>query len=747
MADNDTDRGAEVKGEEAKSVLKRARDDWDRALERERDNIREAYADLEFLSGHNYAQWPEAQKRARDEQGRPTLQINTLPQFIHQITGDMRQMKPSLKFVPVDNGADEKVADLYGGLARYIENRSDASGVYNRAADSQVACGIGHWRVQTEYADDTTFNQELRIAPIEDGVSVLWDPDAVLPSKEDAMFCFVPVDMSKAKFKAAWPNATVTDFDDEKWGQNHEWITDDYVRVAEYWIKEPIKRTLALYPNGAIADITDDERAAAAAGLGGARIEVRDSHKVCRYLVTAAAVLEKVEWPGRMIPIVPVLGEEIRIGRKIVRKGVVRDARDPQRMVNYFHSAHTETIALQPKAPYLVTEMNVARYQAMWDSANAENRPYLVYEPDTKNGGAAPQRLPPPTSSQGVLDGLTIATQAQKQVIGIYDAGLGNRSNETSGKAIEARQREGDVGSFLYMDNFTRAIRRTGQIIADLAPKIYDTERTIRIMGEDGKIDLIEINKAQGIGDEAKIVNDVTAGSYDVVAVVGPNYTTKREQARDGMNDFLRALGPQVAPLIADKMAMAQDFPMKDDIAKRLRATLPPHILAMEEAEKQGMDPEEARRMALEQQQPPPDPKLIKVQADSELAMQKMQAEHALKVQELEMQMMQMAQAAQQQQDQLRADMMKAIMDVQAKVEVAQINVGVGMHKTIVDAATNQTGAMIDADLAREKMAADERAKDADRQANFAVAKHKTDSAAETARYAADKRKSGRANA
>jgi hypothetical protein len=730
VADYDTSRGSATKTGK-KDILAKARADWDRAMERERENVKEAYADLEFLSGHNYSQWPQKQKKDRDDQGRPTLQINTLPQFVHQITGDMRQMKPALKFVPVDSGSDEKVADLYGGLARYIENRSDATAVYSRAADSQVACGIGHWRVLTEYADDSTFNQEIRIAPIEDGVAVLWDPDATYPSKEDANFCFVPVDMSLAAFKETYPEASPASFDDEKWTENVHWLTDDYVRVAEYWVRKPIKRTLALTQDGRIIDLTGQEDikvAAAVMQLQGARIEERDSYKICRYLISASDVLDEVDWPGRLIPVVPVIGQETRIGRKLIRKGVVRDARDPQRMINYFHSAHTETIALQPKAPFMVTEINVAKYQQLWEQANTQNLPYLVYEPDTKNGGAAPQRMPPPVSSQGVLDGLELATLAQKQVIGIYDAGLGQRSNETSGKAIEARERSGDVGSFLYLDNFSRAIRRTGQIIADLAPHVYDTERTIRIMGEDGKVDLIEINKAEGIGDQAKIINDVTTGSYDVVAVVGPSYTTKREQARDGMNEFLRAI-PTVAPLIADKMAKAQDFPMADDIAKRIRATLPPHILAMEEAEKQGMDPEQARQAAMEQMKPPPDPAVMKVQADAELKQAQMQADQQTALQEMQLKMMEMQAQHQQAQDQLRADMQKALMEVQAKIEVAQINAGVGMHKSIVDAATNQYGAMIDAEQAAQE-----------RDTRLAVETHKTNTAAETARYAADKR-------
>ena len=681
MTDSDTSRDADDTshdGKGDKDILAQARKDWDAAEQRERHNIRLAYEDLEFLAGDELSQWPSRQRKERENDGRPTLQINQLPQFVHQITGDIRQLRPSIKVVPVDSAADEQIADLRGGLIRYIENRSDASAIYFRAADSQVACGIGHWRVATEYADSSTFNQEIRIAPIEDGVAVLWDPDAVLPTREDSRFCFVPVDMSRNAFEAAYPGVTPSAFDDENWAHNSSWLSDDHVRVAEYWVKKPAKKLLALGLDGAIADITDaDDTVIARTRAEGARIEERDSTQVCRYLVTASDVLEgPEEWPGRFIPIVPVVGEEIRIGRKLIRNGVIRHAKDPQRMSNYFHSAHTETVALQPKAPFLVTETNVAKYQSTWEQANTKNFPYLPYEPDTKNGGAAPQRVQPPVSSQGILDGLTMAREDLRAVIGIYDAGLGRPSNETSGKAILARQREGDVGSYLYIDNFARAVRQTGNIINDLIPHVYDTERTIRIMGEDGKIDVMAINKAQGIdpaSGDTLFAHDITAGSYDVVATMGPSYTTRREEARDGMTSFIQA-APQTAPLILDLIAKAQDWPMAEDIGKRMRATLPPKILQLEAMEKQGATPEQIDQFLAQQPEPPPDPKLVKVQQDGQFAMAKMQAEQQAAMAALQLELRRMTEDSKRAQDELMAKLQAILVDAKTRIEVAQIN-------------------------------------------------------------------------
>lgn len=604
MADSDTNRAAGKSGDD--SILAEARKRYSRAMDKERANISAAYEDLEFLAGAGLSQWDASAKK--DREGRPTLQVNQLPQFVHQVTGDIRQMKPSIKVVPVDDQADPKLAEIRGGMIRYIENRSDAPGIYFQAADSQVAAGIGHWRVLAEYADDTTFEQELRIAGVDDGVSVLWDPDAKLLTREDAKFCFVPIDYSSDLFKELWPNANPASLDEaiRDWNYYSDWVSSDTVRVAEYWVKKPAKFKLALTPDGQTINLTDEpdaEQLLAAKFPQGVRLEERESYKVCRYLITASQILEGPdEWMGRFIPIVPVIGEEVRIGPKVIRKGIVRDAKDPQRMYNYFRSAQTEVVALQPKAPFLVTEVNVAKYQTVWNEVNRQNYPYLPWTPDPKNGNAPPTRVAPAVSSQGVDEGVSQANEDLRRVIGIYDASLGAKSNETSGKAILARQREGDTGTYVFIDNFNRAVRHTGKILIDLIPHVYDTQRTIRIMGEDGKLDLMKINQEidqsgqpiMGQDGNPAVLNDMGVGAYDVVAEMGPSYATKREESREGMTAFMQAV-PDAAPLMLDLYAKAQDWPMADKFAKRFRAALPPAVAQAEELEEQGASPEEIK--------------------------------------------------------------------------------------------------------------------------------------------------------
>src|SRR6185312_11087220 len=436
------------------AILKLARERWSRAMERERQNIKLAYDDLDFMAGN---QWPPEVAAARNAESRPVLTNNQMPQFVHQVTGDIRKMSPAIRVVGVDDQADPKLADLREGMIRYIENRSDATGIYFKAADSQVACGIGHARVTTEYADDTTFEQEIRIDGVDDQVAVLWDTDAKRITREDAQWCFVPVDHSHDYFKAHWPDASMAEFEDVKnWQYYSDWRTDQIIRVAEYWTKKPKTLTLALTETGETIDCTEDDdfeggltadEKLQLCKANKARIEKRESYTICRYLLTVNDVLESSEWMGRFIPIVPFVGEEVRVGRLVIRRGIIREAKDAQRQYNYFTSAHTEVVALQPKAPWLLTETNIGKYQSMWEQANTKNFPYLLWTPDPKNGNKEPSRVPPPVNSQGIDTGLELANENMRRIIGIYDASLGAKSNETSGVAIRQREEQGDTGT------------------------------------------------------------------------------------------------------------------------------------------------------------------------------------------------------------------------------------------------------------------------------------------------------------
>lgn len=644
-------------------ILKQALEDYDNAYMFQRSNIEDAYEDLRFRRGRPEDQWTQEALKIRGD--RPCLTINGIPQFIRQVTGDMRQMRPAIKVNPVDSRGDPKTAEVMAGMMRYIENRSFAKHIYTTGADSQVTSGIGHWQVTSEYASNTTFNQELRIVGIEDSVAVLWDPDSVLPTREDAMFCHVPVDISRNKFKKQWPEATAEGFAYEFSHAAEGWYSNDSVRVSAYWVKKPIKRSLVLMPDGAIDDITEQVKGYDKTTLSsamqfykskGMRLEQRDGFQVCRYLVTANEILETTEWPGPDIPIVPVLGEEVRIGREVYRHGVVRYARDPQRMVNYYASADAELTALQPKAPYMATLKQVENHLDLWEQANTANLPYLLYDADPLAGGP-PQRVAPPQASQAIQLGKAQALEDMKRVIGIYDAGLGQKSNETSGVAINARDRQSDTGTFVYIDNFNMAIQRTGQILLGLIPYIYDTERRIRIIGSDGTEDMVDINKPIMEGGQEKVQHDVTVGSYDVTLDVGPSFSTRRQEAQEGMKAFLQAF-PEAAPVIGDLYAKGQDWQYASEIAERLQAVLPPPIQQLLEKNKLANNPNAE-----------PDPEQIQRQQE----MQKQQQAQDAQIQAALQEVMAKAQQATANAAKADADAEKAKVELErAKVELAK---------------------------------------------------------------------------
>lgn len=619
--------------------------EYERGWEREHTNIDEAYDDLRFRRGRQSDQWDplDLEKRA----GRPCHVNNKIPQFIRQVTGDQRKMRPAIQVVPTDSGADQDVADVRSGIIRYVENRSHAKWVYNQAGDSQVACGIGHWQVETEYAHAGTFNQELRVSLIEDGVAVIWDADSKLLTREDANHCFVPDDRTVAAFSRDWPDAAVDGFNVSMAGTGKtsafdSWSHEDYIRQVVYWKKKPYKRMLALMADGSVMDLSEktehltpaEKKQFIREGKSrGVRIEMRDSYQICRYLMTAAEILEEKSWKGMHIPVIPIIGEETRIQRDVHRQGLVRPVKDLQRMVNYYASSETEVVALQPKAPFLGTKKMFQDRYDLWDTANSENHPFLEYTPDALVPGGKPERIKPPVASEAIQQGAINAANDMKAVLGIYSESLGDKSNAHSGVAIKERDMQADTGTFLYIDNMALAIMRTGTIIDDLATHVYDTERQMRIIGNDGKAALVNLNKVAMTEGKAVVENDLSVGAYDVTMEQGPSYQTKREESRDGMMEFIKSV-PNAAGLIGDLIAQNQDWNNAKEIGERLQEMLPPPIKAKLQAE------QAAREQASGKPPKPPSPQQQQAMAQQQQAEQQ---QKALQDQEIQLKMAEQA--------------------------------------------------------------------------------------------------------
>jgi Phage P22-like portal protein len=586
--------------EEHKELLEQFEHDW----QADRHNREDGLEDLEFAAGN---QWLDSVRQAREAAGRPVITINKTGQFIRQVSGELRQSEPSIEFVPVDGQTDPHIAEIYQGIMRQIEYRSAASAAYAWGAEQAITCGIGHWRICTEYANDDTFDQDIKIKRIMDPFSVVWDAGATEIDRRDASHCFVTEWLTKDQYKKEYK--TKTEPDDFPSGMTNSqnflyWNTEDRIRVASRWYKVPMKRKLGLLDTGETVDLT--QLGAVAKFLNVVRTRDVQGFKVMHQKLSGDAILSEEEWAGAHIPIIPIIGNEVCIDGRMIRFGVVRWMKDPARLYNYFRSASAELTALQPKAPYLVPFESIEGLENWWSKANTENLPYLPYKLSKDAPNARPTREPPPQASAAMYQESSIADADMNATTGIYPASLGQRSNETSGKAILARQREGDTGTFVYFDNFNHAIRWTGEQCADLIAKIYDGERQVRILGADETEQMAVINKSVQTPFGPAIINDISQAKFDVRVKTGPSFASAREQGKQALSELMQAQ-PQLMPIMGDLYFEVQDFPGAKKIAERFKKTMQPGLISEQEggAPQPQPDPmlEMAQRVALLEKQ------------------------------------------------------------------------------------------------------------------------------------------------
>lgn len=600
-------------------LLRLARDRFELCQEGEADIREKADKDIKFDNGE---QWEK--EELSDRKGRPCPVINKVAGTNKQILGDARQNRPKIKVRPVDSGSDPFLAEVFTGLIRNIENVSDAESAYDYGHECAVRGGYGHWRVLTEYEDDS-FDQQIKIKRLHNPFSVYFDPASVEQDYSDAKYCFITDELTKEEFEAQYPDADQVDWENTEQAAL-SWIEGKKIRIAEYWWKEPVKRHLFELADGRVIEIKKPEifdqpetppsqqmdpatgQIVEIPGQPASRWVFGDGmpeplqfrreravkgEQIKWAKLTGSQVLEgPQDWAGKYIPVVRELGEEVWIDGQRVLRSATRHAMDPQRLYNWGAANAIEVLAMGPKQPYLVTAKQVEGYEQEWSRAFRRPAPYLTYNSDPTAGGI-PQRQSLDVSTNGITGFLMVASDDIKSTTGLFDASLGKQGNETSGRAIIARQREGDTATYVFADNQAKAIRYTGKILVDLIPRIYDTERVVRLMGDD-------LKKSMGQGEQQQqitvapdgmsawvkvniidpatgkvIANDLSYGKYDVVVDAGPGYMTRRMEAADAMVQ-LAQIAPQALPVLIPRIAKNLDWPDAIEISEEIKQLAQP---------------------------------------------------------------------------------------------------------------------------------------------------------------------------
>lgn len=591
--------------------LKDMRDEYRLDLKFEKENREQALEDKKFTAGEH---WDPVVLQHR--KGLPCLVINSVPQFIAQLVGDWRENKRGIKVLPMEEG-DKDLSDIRADLIRSIETQSRADRVYDSAFESAVQCGDGAFRVAVEYAKDDVFDQDIFIRPIEDSLSVVWDRLSVDPTGRDARHCFVDDLIPEKDFKLKWPKASPSELSDREYSlmRTEGWIETDGVRITEYWRLIERDRLLCLFEDNSIRFVDDNlEELTQKHGM-----PVRSRVAPCTYaqmhLVTGYDILSgPYEYRLNRLPIIRMSGRVINLAGKRVRYGIVRFMKDSVRLRNFWRSVAAEQLGYAPKAQWIAPESAVEGREDEFRKAHLSRDPLLVYNDDAS---APPERVNPPVMQTALHNEAEINVQDMKDVTGIHDASLGIKSNETSGRAINARQREGDIASITYYDNGNAAVLEAGDVVNQLISQIYDGTRIIRIIGEDEKLKFLKINDPNDPRSP-----DLSVGKYDVALSSGANYTTRRMEAAQAMMDAVQ-VWPQMLEVAGDLVAKAQDWPGADDLAERLKKTIPQQFLDKED--QIGPDPQ-LQQLQMEIQALMQENQMLKT--DKSIEIEKLQIEH-----------------------------------------------------------------------------------------------------------------------
>jgi len=636
---------AKKKTEDAKALLLEARTRYQQCVQFEDANRRHYREDMRFIHVPG-EQWDATSKSERGKD-RPMYEFNHTRVTAKNVINEMRANRPTAKFRATED-SDKPIAEAREGIAKNICSQSDFDSIRDYAAEHQVGGGFAAWRVDTKYVSDDSFDQDIVLAPFHDPLCVYADYACQDPLKRDANYWFIATQITRAAYEQKYGNKEVVEFTRDETVDLDEVNEDERVWVAEYWKKVPQERHLCQLSDGTVIDKLD-EKNAIPDGVTVVNERRFMGTKIVQYVISDVSILEGPnDWAGSDFPFVIIYGDYVVVEGKPQWCGVARYMKDPQRAHNWAMTSVFESIAKAGEEFTWVTAKQAENQAQHWADADRKNLKYRLYNADPQSGGP-PQRSGEPQVPVALIQAAQMSTDEMKASSGIFDASIGNQSNETSGRAIANRAAQGRIATFNFQDNMLKGVRRTYEILNNLIPKIYDTRRSIRILGEDGTEKFVQINDG---------VNDLNRGKYDLTITAGPSFATQRMEAAEAYVGLAQG-NPQVMASAGDLIFKSMDLPFSDQIAERLRLTLPPPIQA-----------------AINKDKPIP--------PEAQAAL--MQAEQAMQQVQMQGQMVQQA-AEEAQQQKGEAD--KAVNDVklqvaQLKIQEAHLAVDVANFKALV---------------------------------------------------------------
>jgi hypothetical protein len=566
---------------DTKKLLEEARERYPKTISCDEDNRTKAREDIKFVNVAG-AMWDDATRKERGL--RPCYEFDTLRISCKRIINDIRANRAQGNVSPTEDG-DVETAETLEGLIRNIWAVSDGDSAVDNGAQFQVSGGYGAWRVKTKYADDSAWDQGIEVVPLHNPFCLSKDPASVDPFGRDARYWFVTTKINKEVYEQKYGKVPAVEFEteDEEGGLS-ETDDEDSVKIAEYWYQKPVTRELALLVDGRTVDLADYP----ASPEEISKKRTVQTNQICMAIVSGDKVLEgPTEWAGKYFPFIPVYGEHIVVDGKTEWYGAVRHSKDAARLNNYMLTLAAESAALAPQSKWWATPEQALGHTGEWARAHQENLPYLLANADPKMPGF-PQRMSSGDVPAAFIGMAQISQDLVKATTGIFDASLGNRSNETAGVAIRQRQAEGQIATFNFSDNIAKGIRRTWEILVDLVPRIYDTERSVRILGADGAEKYVRVNQP---GPDGKVVNDLSRGKFDVTVTVGPNFGTKRQEMAEMLGQVMSG-NPEQMMVMGDLFYKSLDGPYADEMAERQRVMLAPPVKEMlAQKDKQGGKP------------------------------------------------------------------------------------------------------------------------------------------------------------